>query len=114
MDGLRRGADNDENARLWASKLRSEMFAILTSTDGVYKKRDLAETRIPLLPVDILSDEYISRLCSDVKSPAGSGGMASKIQQSRMLVEENREVTAHIFDGVHSSILDHFEYHQKI
>lgn len=104
---LGKGADNDKNALLIARLVNAEHLAIMTNTDGVYRKASDANSRIPLMHASRLSDEDIARMCGSGKSKSGTGGMASKLTVARDAASEG--ISAHIFNGMDSTLLEHVE-----
>lgn len=104
---LGKGADNDQNALLIARLVNAEHLAIMTNTNGVYRKSSDPESRIHLLHAARLTDDDIVRMCGAEKSRSGTGGMASKLTVARNAANDG--VTAHIFNGVDSTLLEHVE-----
>lgn len=104
---LGKGADNDKNSLLIARMVRAEHLAIMTNTNGVYRKATDPESRVPVFHASRLSDDDIARICAKEKSKSGTGGMASKLAVARDAADEGMK--AHIFNGTDSTLLEHVE-----
>ena len=104
---LGKGADNDKNALLIARLVGAEHLAIMTNTNGVYRKASNPESRIPVMHAAHLSDADIDRICGSGKSKSGTGGMTSKLTVTRDAAIEG--ISSHVFNGSDSTLLEHVE-----
>lgn len=68
MNEVPRGADNDKNALLLAKILSANNLVIISNTNGVLGNIEDSTSRIPTIPKELLTDEYIMQLCNTKKS----------------------------------------------
>lgn len=104
MQTLWRGADNDQNALLIARILGATDIILLTNTNGVYRDKTDASSRIKILRAKNITDAWIQTICGE-KSKSWTGGMQSKLIIGREFAK-NGGIT-HICDGVTSTIYEH-------
>lgn len=106
IEAMEKGADNDRNALLIARLVNAETLAVMTKSNGVYARAEDESTRIPVLHASRLSDADIVRMCGK-PTKEGTGGMASKLAVVRDAANEG--MSAHVFNGTDSTLLEHVE-----
>jgi len=91
IDEIRFG-DNDELSALVAQLVQAKLLILLTSTDGVYKKRPGKGTAGKhLRHIDLVTDEILD-LADDTENQKSRGGMRSKLMAAKHASECNIDV----------------------
>ena len=79
--------DNDILAALVAIRVDAGLLLILTDVDGLYQGNPKQDRRVKLVEEVELIDRRIERMAARESNPLGLGGMASKVQAAKMVVE---------------------------